>query len=255
MTPKSKKPTEDFEHMEISEPQGFTKVHHVGVGSDGRIDVDNLPPEWKAKMRQAGISKKYLKNVDDGTRQEIFSVLSEDDKKKTAPPNNTSMKVPPRRPPPPPPNKKLPPTPNAKRPPPPPKPSTGVPPSPRHSVTTGPPPPPPPPRRGHSAASVPVPPPKRESVPPPPPPTTMTLPPITQEQHPCTQPMGLSLAEQLQAKKGTLNSTKDIEPQETPAYDSDDIVDALRGIMLKRREDMNMDDVTEEEEEEDDWSD
>ncbi|BFU25056.1 hypothetical protein EHI8A_012280 [Entamoeba histolytica HM-1:IMSS-B] len=267
---RNKHPKEDFENMVISEPTDFRQINHVSVGSDGQVNLDSISPEWKLKLRQAGIRKKDLQ--DETTRKEIFSLLSENDKQTpssthgTLPPppgrkpltSSTGKQVPSRKPPAPP-NKKLPTPPQGKgKPIPPPKPDNRNVPShhlpvepppvpPPHGQAPSLPPPVPPPRGGAPA----LPPPRRgtKNAPPPPPPLEpKVVAPVS------TVPSGPSLAEQLQAKRNDLNSAP-VEDN-VPVQQDDDIVSALRGIMVKRREDMNMvDNEEEEEEDDDDWSD
>ncbi|GAB1218759.1 hypothetical protein ENUP19_0003G0047 [Entamoeba nuttalli] len=255
--------------MVISEPTDFRQINHVSVGSDGQVNLDSISPEWKLKLRQAGIRKKDLQ--DETTRKEIFSLLSENDKQTPSsthgtlpppppgrkPPTSSTGKQVPSRKPPAPPNKKLPTPPQGKgKPIPPPKPDNRNVPShhlpvepppvpPPHGEAPSLPPPVPPPRGGAPA----LPPPRRgtKNAPPPPPLEPKVVAPVS------TVPSGPSLAEQLQAKRNDLNSAP-VEDN-VPVQQDDDIVSALRGIMVKRREDMNMVDNEEEEEEEDDWSD
>ena len=126
------KEQEEIMNLEISEPTNFKQIHHVGVGSDGTINLDNIPPEWKSKLRQAGVKKKDLK--DDKFREEMFAMLAEDDKK--APPTTS----------------------NAAPPPPPPR-----------GTSSGGVPPPVPAGRGHGASAPPPPPPRGAAGGPPPP--------------------------------------------------------------------------------------
>ncbi|EDR29531.1 Wiskott-Aldrich syndrome protein, putative [Entamoeba dispar SAW760] len=263
---RNKYPKEDFENMVISEPTDFRQINHATIESNGQVNINSIPSEWKLNLRKAGIHKKDLK--DEKTRTEIFSLLSKNDKRAPSsthgtlpppppgrkPPTSSSGKQVPSHKPPAPPNKKLPTPPQGKgKPIPPPRPGNRDALSHHHSDVPLPPsphgeaPPPVPPPRGGAPA---LPPPRRgtKNVPPPPPldpnavtPTSTTL-------------SGPSLAEQLQAKKNDLNSVP-VEDN-TLAQQEDDIVGALRGIMIKRREDMNMvDNEEEEEDEEDDWSD
>ncbi|KAL7722432.1 CRIB domain-containing protein [Entamoeba marina] len=254
-----KSPEEDLSNLVISEPTGFQQVQHVGVGSDGQVNFDSLPKEWVQTMRAAGIRKRDLR--DDTTRNEVFSMLSEQDKKAPQPPPKTRPQPPPphsssgfqvpARKPPPPPNKKLPPPPpgKAKPGPPPVPPSRQNPPPPTPSKGNLPPVPPKSYSQPKSNPPPPTPPSRRSGAPPPPPP------PINNNEAPATPaPRGMTLAEQLQAKKSDLNQNVVVE--EKPKMDEDDIVNSLRGIMIKRRSEMNMEEeVEDDEDDEDDWSD
>ena len=69
-----RKKKSEIDDLVISEPQNFQHGQHVGVGSDGNLDLDNMPKEWIPKLRAAGIRKKDLQDPE--TRQAVFNELS-----------------------------------------------------------------------------------------------------------------------------------------------------------------------------------
>ncbi len=147
--------TEEDEFV-LSGPSGFRHESHIGWDPTNGFDIRNIPPEWKALFKAAGVKKSELQDAE--TAQFVMNTVADTLLQQQAGP-----------PPPPPPREAAPPVPHY-NPPPAAIPSRGAPPPPPRAEPEshyggGTPPPPPPPR-----GETPPPPPPPAGAPPPPPP-------------------------------------------------------------------------------------
>jgi len=81
-----KKEEEDDEeaNFTISAPTNFTHASHIGIGSNGSFDTQNIPPEWKKLFQAAGIRKKDLNNPE--TCAALMEVMNDAPPAPPAPP-------------------------------------------------------------------------------------------------------------------------------------------------------------------------
>ena len=61
--------------IEISGVTQVTHVSHVGIHEDGSFDLANIPTDWKALFKRAGIRKRDLRDA--GTAMAVMAVMNE----------------------------------------------------------------------------------------------------------------------------------------------------------------------------------
>eukprot|EP01114_Cavostelium_apophysatum_P014197 TRINITY_DN3620_c0_g1_i1.p1 TRINITY_DN3620_c0_g1~~TRINITY_DN3620_c0_g1_i1.p1 ORF type:complete len:332 (-),score=93.79 TRINITY_DN3620_c0_g1_i1:56-1051(-) len=221
--------------LNIEGPTNVTHVAHVGFGSDG-FDIRNIPPEWRAIMKSAGVKRSDLQNSE--TVSVILSTISQSLASSVPPtPAQSPSPAAPRSPPsnavpqrqynaplPPPPSRQVSQFPVASN-------DRGSLPPPETS------PPPAPLSRAPQAPPPPLPP-REETLPPPPPPVPNT-------------PTENSLMAQL--VKAQLKSVEkgSLPPIET--FQEKNLVSTLEFALRLRRKDIHEDEEAQPEEDEDDW--
>eukprot|EP01125_Pyxidicula_operculata_P008977 TRINITY_DN2968_c0_g1_i1.p1 TRINITY_DN2968_c0_g1~~TRINITY_DN2968_c0_g1_i1.p1 ORF type:complete len:508 (-),score=183.74 TRINITY_DN2968_c0_g1_i1:380-1903(-) len=231
-----------------SGPKNVEHVGHVGWSADGGFDIKNIPAEWKKIFKNVGLKKKDLENNPE-LANNIFNIMSQANVEtgevssqpaqqssgyeQQQPSQQQTYQEPVHQPapvvsnapaPPPPPPQ---PTNNPKAPPPPPPPGNS---------TKAPPPPPPPAADSGAGAAA-----SSGPAPPPPPPVASS------------GGSGLSLAEQLAARKELKKVSETPAPPPKPAPESSSsLADTLRAAMAGYRKDIAKKD-NEDEDNDDDW--
>jgi len=71
--PPEKKPAR--EEFTLSKPQNFRKVAHIGWDAENGFEVNNIPDDWKAMFKDAGITKKEAQDPE--TAKFIMNVVSD----------------------------------------------------------------------------------------------------------------------------------------------------------------------------------